>query len=123
MTEERTGWRLGGREKRFLLYLAIVLAVAAWKFIPRPWKPALTLQTDHFSIASTASPEQTEETGRVVEMLYAAYSNRFSGLSSFQQSHPKLRLRLYRDREEIRRVNRDMGWAEAFYRKPTCHAY
>ena len=28
-----------------LLYLLAVLAVAAWKFIPRPWHPTLTLDT------------------------------------------------------------------------------
>jgi len=122
-TSERSGGKFRGREKRLLLYLALVLAVAAWKFLPRPWTPAITLETEHYRIASTASREQTEHVGQVVEVLYAAYASRFSSLPTFQNQHPKLSLRLYKDRAEMRRVNPNLGWAEAFYRQPLCHAY
>jgi hypothetical protein len=111
------------REHRLLLYLAVVLAVAAWKYIPRRWTPTLTIQTNHYVVASTATPQQTEEVARVAEVLYATYSNLFSALPTYQSNHPKLQLRLYRDRQEIRRIHRDMSWAEAFYRHPICHAY
>jgi hypothetical protein len=81
------------------------------------------MQTDHFVIASTATREQTQEVGRVAEILYATYSNCFNALPTYEPDHPKLQVRLYRDRKEIRRVHPDMGWAEAFYRRPICHAY
>lgn len=114
---------ISGREKRLLVYLALVLAVAAWKFIPRPWSPALTLETEHYVIASTASRKQTEQMGRAAEILYASYSNAFQTLPTYQRNHPRLRMKLYRDRAEMRRVNPGLGWAEAFYRRPICHAY
>jgi hypothetical protein len=44
-------------------------------------------------------------------------------LPEFAREHPKLKIKLYKDRAELRRVNPGLGWAEAFYRKPFCHAY
>ena len=116
-------WRLSAREVRLLIYFAILLAVVLWKFAPRPWKPTFTLETAHYAIASTAAREQTEEIGRVVEGLYLVYSNLLRDLPAVRQPHPKLRLRLYKDRKEFRRTNPSAGWAEAFYRRPCCHAY
>ncbi len=115
--------RLKPREVRLLILLPFVIGIAAWKFVPRPWKPATTLDTPHFRIMSTATREQTEKTSTLVEMLYAEYSNRFRDLAGFQGKHPKLQIKLYRNRAELRRVNPGLRWAEAFYRKPYCHAY
>jgi hypothetical protein len=115
----RSNWRL----VRWLIYLVILLGVAVWRFVPRPWKPARTLETPHYLIASTATPAQTEEVGRVMELLYNAYSNQFGALPTFQHEHPRLKLRLYKDRREFRWVNPGVGWAEAFYRQPYCRAY
>ena len=81
------------------------------------------VETQHYVIESTATQAQTEEIGRVVEMLYTAYSNRFEKLPTFNYEHPKLKMRLYKDRKEFRWVNPNLGWAEAFYRKPYCRAY
>ncbi len=111
------------RRVRWLIYLAILLGVVVWRFAPRPWKPTLTIETPHYLIASTASPAQTEQVGRVVELLYNAYSNRFGTLPTFRHEHPKLKLLLYKDRREMRWVNPGLGWAEAFYREPYCRAY
>jgi hypothetical protein len=111
------------REKRLLVYLVIVAAVAAWRFTPRYWKPAVTLKSAHFEIATTASREQAEQVAGRLEILYSAYSNRFSNLHGFQRGHPLLKVRLYKDRDEMRRINPGLGWAEAFYRKPYCRAY
>jgi hypothetical protein len=111
------------REKRLLAYLLIVGIFAAWRFTPRPWHPTVTLETEHYSIASTATREQVADIGRVVELLYTTYSNRFGSLPKFQRDHPRLKLILYKDREEMRRKNPGLGWAEAFYRKPYCRAY
>jgi len=119
----RTARKFNWSKARWLIYLAILLGIAAWRFVPRPWTPARTLETQHYIISSTASPEQTEQVGRVVELLYNAYSNRFGTLPTFRHDHPKLKLLLYKDRREFRRVNPGLGWAEAFYRTPYCRAY
>jgi hypothetical protein len=115
--------RLSNRDKRLLLYFSILLAVATWRYVPRPWKPARTIETAHYTIASTATAEQTEQIARVVEILYQFYSNKFSTLPTFTPNHPPLKLLLYKDRAEMRRINPGLGWAEAFYRKPYCRAY
>src|SRR6185369_14856211 len=44
-------------------------------------------------------------------------------LTGFQANHPLLKVKLYQDRAEMRRINPGLGWAEAFYRKPYCRAY
>jgi len=119
----RPARRFNWSKVRWAIYLAILLGVVVWKYVPRPWKPARTIETTHYVIASTASQAQTEEVGRVVELLYNAYSNRFGSLPTFQHEHPKLKLLLYKDRREFRWVNPDLGWAEAFYRTPYCRAY
>jgi hypothetical protein len=93
------------------------------EYVPRPWHPALTLQRSHHTIYSTATPEQTEDTAHALELLYAAYSNRFVELPQVHTTHEKLRLKLYKDRDEMRSIHPGMGWAEAFYRNPYCHAY
>jgi len=125
MTTEQSGRtrRITGSTARWLFYFIIVLGIAAWKFVPRPWKPARVVHTQHYIISSTATQEQTEQIGRVVEMLYVAYSNRLEKLPTFRRQHPKLKLLLYKDRAEFRWVNPNLGWAEAFYRKPYCRAY
>lgn len=106
-----------------VVYLLILGAVAAWKFIPRPWHPSTTLETGHHRIYSTATRQQTEETARTLELLYQTYSNRLSIVETFQSAHPKLRVKLFKDRTEFRRINPNLSWAEAFYREPYCRAY
>ena len=115
--------KINAREKRWLFYLFVVLAFAAWRFVPRPWNPTVTIETPHYTISSTAAREHVEEIGRVVEILYVGYSNRLGTLPRFQREHPRLKLLLYKDRNEMRRINPGLGWAEAFYRKPYCRAY
>jgi hypothetical protein len=106
-----------------LFYFLVVLAVAAWRYVPRPWHPTRTIETAHYSIASTATADQTAQVARMVEILYEAYSNRFSTLPTFTPNHPRMKLLLYKDRSEMRRINPGLGWAEAFYRDPYCRAY
>jgi hypothetical protein len=119
----RFRWRLKGRETRLLIYLLVLLGVVAWRFMPRPWHPSITLEGPHHIIYSTATRAQTEETARAMELLYNAYSNRFGSVPQFQPGHAKLRVKLFRDRAEMRQINPGLGWAEAFYRKPYCLAY
>ncbi len=106
-----------------LVYLFIALAVAAWKFLPRRWHPTLTLDALHHTIYSTASEQQTKDTARALDLLYAAYSNRLGSVREFQRTHPKLKIKLFKDRAELRRINPNLGWAEAFYQEPFCRAY
>jgi hypothetical protein len=115
--------RFHWRRVRWAVYFLILLGVAIWRFAPRPWTPTLTIETPHYLIGSSATRTQTEQVGRVVEMLYSAYSNRLCTLPTFRHEHPKLKLLLYKDRREMRWANPGLGWAEAFYREPYCRAY
>jgi hypothetical protein len=121
MLGSRFRWK--PRDTRMLVYLAILGAVAAWKFVPRPWHPSTTLETQHHLIYSTATRQQTDETALTLELLYHAYSNHLSSLETFQGVHPKLKVKLFKNRAEFRRINPNLGWAEAFYREPYCRAY
>ena len=116
-------WKLKPRETRMLMYLLVLVGVVAWKFVPRPWRPTITLEAPHHIIHSTATRGQTEDTAHAMELLYGAYSNRFGSLPQFQRDHPKLKVKLFKDRAEFRRVNPGLGWAEAIYREPCCRAY
>jgi len=115
--------RLKPREWRMFIYLAILLGFAGWKFIPRPWHPTIRLETQHHLIESTASPAQAEEIARVLELLHSSYSNMFCALPAYERNHPRMKLKLFKDRAEFRRINPGLGWAEAFYREPYCRAY
>lgn len=106
-----------------LSYLLVLLGVVAWKFVPRPWRPAMTLEAPHYMILSSATRPQTADTAHALELLYNAYSNRFGGLAQFQREHPRLKVKVFKDRAEFHRVNPGRGWAEAFYRAPYCRAY
>jgi hypothetical protein len=115
--------KLTGREVRFLGMLLFVLIVVAWKLLPRPWNPTVHISTPHYEVASTASSNSVVEVDRVVELLYSGYSNKFGHIDSFKREHPKLKLRLYKNRDEFKKVNPRSGWAEAFYFRGLCHAY
>src|SRR5690349_4097270 len=116
-------WSLKNRQTRLLFYLVVVLGFAAWKFIPRPWHPTLTLETQRHKIYSTATRGQTEAVANALNLLYAAYSNRFAALPGFETNPVRMQLKLYKDRAELRKINPGLGWAEAFYSPPYCRAY
>jgi len=40
-----------------------------------------------------------------MESLYQSYSNRLGVLETFENSHPKLKVKLFKDRAEFRRIN------------------
>jgi len=96
-------WRLKAREIRMLAYLLVVVVFAAWEFVPRPWHPAIILDSPHHTVYSTASQQQTEETVHTLALLYAAYSNRLGSLTELKRDHPRLKVKLFKDREEFRR--------------------
>ncbi|MGC3958279.1 MAG: hypothetical protein QM813_10170 [Verrucomicrobiota bacterium] len=116
-------WSLKNRQTRLLFYLVVLLGFAAWKFIPRPWHPTLIIETERHKIFSTATREQTDAVAHTLNLLYAAYSNRFAGVAGFETNHTWMQLKLYKDRVEMRKINPGLGWAEAFYSPPYCRAY
>jgi hypothetical protein len=109
--------------KRIIAYLLIALAVLAYFRLPRPFFADRQHETEHFRMDSRASQAATERLGLAAEALYTSYADRFGHLQGFQREHPKLYLRVYRDRDDFKRINPQAGWAEAFYFRGTCHQY
>lgn len=85
--------------------------------------PVEVFETEHYAIATTATPEQTRAIGAAVESLHRAYSGFFAKALEAKGEPGRLQLRLYRSRGEFVAHNRSMPWAEAYYRAPICHAY
>ena len=108
---------------RLLVLVAVLAALVVGEWWYRRWQPARTVNTAHYTIQSSASTGQTQEIGEVVEVLYEAYGKLFASFPQVRQPHPKLQLKLFQDRDEFRRCHRGVGWMEAFYRYPCCHAY
>ncbi len=115
--------KLQKREVRLLIYLGLLIAFLAGDKIYRHWSYSITKDTEHYIIYSSATQEQTDEIASVIEIVYLGYQNFLSQLGKSIQPHPKLKMKLYKDREEFRRCNRGIGWAEAFYRYPYCCQY
>jgi len=115
--------RLTGREKRLSAYLGVFFAVVGWDALRRRWSPDITITTEHYTIYSTATVEQTREIGDIGEALYGSYVEFLKQVKRTPQSHGKLKMKLFKDRDEFRFCNRVSGWAEAFYRKPYCCQY
>jgi hypothetical protein len=103
--------------------VAGALAVVVWDVARRHWTPNLTVSTEHYTINSSATAEQAEEIGIVAEILYTAYGDFLRTLDITPRRSGRLKIKLFRDREEFRFCNRVRGWAEAFYRKPYCYQY
>jgi protein-S-isoprenylcysteine O-methyltransferase Ste14 len=59
------------RQKRLLVLLAIPVALATWAYAPWPWSPGVVLETDHYTIRSLATEEQTREIGQAAEIVYS----------------------------------------------------
>jgi hypothetical protein len=92
---------------------------AARPIVPAHAKP---FETEHYTISSTAAEPSTRAVGAAVESLYRAYYTFFQLPADARREH-KLKLILYRDRQEFSAYNTSMPWAEAYYRTPYCHAY
>jgi hypothetical protein len=113
--------------RRVLIGLVVFAAIYAYmhlhaSHVLRSWKESpRTIQTDHYSITSSATEAQTMQIGQAVESLNQQYLA-FFGLPA-QNSPRKLRLTLYKDRDQFKQQNAGAQWAEAYYRTPDCHAY
>ncbi|MFW5923884.1 MAG: DUF1570 domain-containing protein [Planctomycetota bacterium] len=111
------------REVRLLIYVFVLGGVVAWKVSREWWAPDMVISTAHYRIQSAATREETDKTGRALESLYMAYAEFLDDAGLSPNSHDRLQVKLFKDREEFRRVNDVRGWAEAFYHEPFCYAY
>jgi hypothetical protein len=93
---------LKAREKRLLVYLAILIVVLSWDTVRRRWSPTVEIETEHYRIYSTATDDQTREIGCVAEIVYRGYRELLADLGWQVQPHPKLKIKLFKDREEFR---------------------
>lgn len=111
------------RDKRLLVLFAILCGIVVWDCVRRHWSPEGAFETEHYLIESSATAEQAREIGQVAEIVYRGYSELVAQLQHATSPHSKLKMKLFKDREEFRRCNRGIGWAEAFYRRPYCYQY
>jgi hypothetical protein len=111
------------KPRRLLFLAAVLYLVVAGEWFYRRWHPLMDITTEHYLIHSSATLEQTREIGEVMESLQTAYLGVFGRFPGVAHPREKLQLRLFRDRDEFRRCNRGLGWAEAFYKYPYCNAF
>lgn len=111
------------REKRVLILFAVFCGIWGWDHVRRRWSPDDAFETEHYRIESTATAEQTREIGHVAEIVYRGYGELADRLQLKIRAHSKLKMRLFKDRDEFRLCNRVYDWAEAFYRTPYCYQY
>ncbi|MCP4707442.1 MAG: DUF1570 domain-containing protein [Planctomycetes bacterium] len=115
--------KLKAREIRLMVLLGILLGILGVDKATRYWRHNKVLESEHYVCYSAATEEQTQGILDVSEVLFARYTGEFGGLMSYKIPKEKLKLKLYKDRNEFKRVHRWSRWAEALYRKPYCHAY
>ena len=94
--------KLKSREKRLLVYFGILIVVLSVDKIYRYWTYSITKETEHYIIYSSAALEQTDEIASVAEIVYEGYQEFLGQLGKSIQSHPKLKMKLFKDREEFR---------------------
>jgi hypothetical protein len=122
------------REHRFLIIFVLLFAILGYRIYriwSEPatkdtkslWTASITKETEHYIISSSATPRQTEEIADVAEIVYAGYKDFIGQLKKEISPHPKLQMKLYKDREEFRRCNRITNWYEAYYSYPYCYQY
>jgi hypothetical protein len=110
-------------EKCFLALLTIIIAVLLLNYFYHNRSPEIIKETEHYIIYSTATKEQTDEIAQVAEIVYKGYLQLSDQLGLKVQPHPKLKMKLYKNRQEFRRCNPNIGWIEAFYIRPYCYQY
>src|SRR4030042_7114672 len=110
-------------EKRFLAYPVIVFAVLLLGYFYHNRSPEIIKETKHYIIYSTATKKQTNQTAQVAEIVYKGYLQLADQLGLKVKLQQKLKIKLFKDREEFRRCNPNIGWMEGFYRTPNCYQY
>lgn len=121
-TMKAPAWLLPQKPARLLVLFGILLVIVGGEKIYRWWTPTHLHDTAHYHIQSSAQTSQTEETGTRMELLYATYMELFGNVPATTNTSAMLQVKLYRDQREFKRCNR-VGWAEALYLPPYCHAY
>ena len=111
------------REKQLIIYFGLLLLFLTGDSIYRRREVTIIKETEHYIIYSSASRQQTDEIANVAEITYEGYQELLKQLDKEINSHDKLKMKLFKDRDEFRRCNRNVGWAEAFYRYPYCYQY
>ncbi len=90
---------------------------------PAPLPGAKRVETEHYTITTTADAVQTQRVADAVEVLHTAYGRFFPASHAPIEGQAKLQLTLYGYREQFRANNTSMPWAEAYYLRPVCYAY
>jgi hypothetical protein len=122
--------------KALLTALLLLAALAAYYVLLRPESNGLPVQTNrpvaapgkliesqNYSITSTATDPQTKLVADAADSLFNAYLAFFATTLHVDPNRQKLKLTLYRDQREFKKHNRSSAWAEAYYLPPTCYAY
>ena len=111
------------REIRLIIYLVVLIVGLLCYKLYFTWFPDKTLESSHYIIYSTATEAQTRKVGEVADLLFEQYTSVLGKRLTFEIPKAKLKLKLYKNREEFRRYNPTIGWGEAFYLYPYCHQY
>ncbi len=88
-----------------------------------PYVKGTKIETAHYTIYSTSPQPQTVRVGEAAECLYSAYTTFFKGLIDTKAHDQRLKMMLYRDKQEFIRHNKSKPWAEAYYKAPYCYSY
>jgi hypothetical protein len=115
--------RFSMKGSALIMCLTLVLVGAWWYRGGRDWTPTLTINTPHYTIYSSATPEQTETVGKIADSLYDAYGKFVSSLNLTIKHKGIHKMKLFATREEFRYHNGLSNWVEAFYQKPYCYQY
>jgi len=123
-------------EAKFLtLALLLIAALVTYSILrpesthlPAPTKrpvaaPGKLIESQNYSITSTATDPQTKLVADAADSLFNAYLAFFAKTLRVDPNRQKLKLTLYRDQREFKKHNRSSSWAEAYYLPPTCYAY
>ncbi len=118
-------FKLTKREIRLLIYLIVALGGVGYYFIRSWWSPTLVKSSENFTILSTADESTTDSALGKLEILYTTYTGLLSahGFNIEKKADQKFKSKLYKSREEFRRCNPKVIWAEAYYKYPYCHQY
>jgi hypothetical protein len=110
-------------KRKFLILPGILIMFIFGCKEPQLKTSTITKETEHYIIISTATPEQTDKIADVAEIVYAGYQEFLGQMDKSIEQHPKLQMKVYKDREEFRRSNNVTDWKEAFYNYPYCYQY
>jgi hypothetical protein len=115
--------RMTTRLKVLIVIMVLLGIYTGWDYWLRNYANRITVETAHYTITSTATPPQTMLVGKSAESLYSAYTAFFNDMINLNGNQPKLKMRLFRDKQEFSFHNKSSSWAEAFYKYPCCYAY